>query len=303
VIADAPHPMNLSSAMWTGREMVVVGSEVDDRNRATTGSAVGQAYDPAADTWRDLGAVPVSAQTAAVSLVGERIVAWEHYSPKSAEYLEDEGTWRSVYTPGIEGGECYAQGAAVETAIVTWDCGSPMAWFAETSSWHDIGRPITPDDPVLAFDIGRVYPAGSAVVVDHGEIGVDSAPPRPSHLWLWRAAEPPPRPVAAAGDAKSMVEGFLADWYEPWHVFLPGVASVDVIARSRSGVDAAVLDGRTYRAWNIHDPVATGPGAWTVEVVFRAADAPDVIAVYTVGDGIAADGREGLVITDVRLAP
>src|SRR5262245_51549389 len=128
-LADAPIAMNLSDAGWTGSEMAVVGSAMDRRNEATTRTSQAEAYDPQSDTWRVLPSPPVSAQTAAVDLVGGRLIAWELYGPDSAEWLPAQERWRSLDMGGFEGAECYADGVDVADTLFTWNCGAPSAWF------------------------------------------------------------------------------------------------------------------------------------------------------------------------------
>ena len=89
-LPEMPIAVNLADATWTGHEFVVLGSEIDRRNHASTRTAVAAAYDPVGNSWRLLPDPPVSAQTSAVDTVSGRLVAWEGYSPASAEYLPDE---------------------------------------------------------------------------------------------------------------------------------------------------------------------------------------------------------------------
>ncbi|HEY7478027.1 MAG TPA: hypothetical protein VIB62_07300 [Actinomycetota bacterium] len=192
LLPEAPAGVNLANAAWTDQEVVVVGSEIDDRNRATTTTSIAMAYDPSRDSWRRLPDPPVSAQTADVAFVDGRLIAWEAYSPATAEHVAGEDRWRPLDTGVLRGGECYAQAATVDGALLTWDCGRPAAWLADTSAWVRVGPPAPDLDAGFTFSRGIAYEAGTAVIVEHVEtVPFDGtplvgSPDAPRHLWLWR---------------------------------------------------------------------------------------------------------------------
>lgn len=192
-IADAPIGLNLADAAWDGHEMIVVGSDIDRGNHASSETALALSYDPTADVWRRLPDPPVSPQTSAVSVVRGRIIAWEAYSPAAAEYVRAADHWRQLDTGDLEGGECYAYGVVVEHDIFTWDCGEPAIFSAERSTWVRTGPPRPGLDAGFTYSVGHPYAADDAVVVEHietvkGERGEPyiGSPDAPIHLWLWR---------------------------------------------------------------------------------------------------------------------
>lgn len=311
LLPEAPAGVNLASAVWTGREVVVVGSEIDSRNRATTVTSIAMAYDPAADAWRRLPDPPVSAQTAAAAYIDDRIIAWESYSPAAAEYVPAEDRWRSLDTGELTGSECYAEGASIPDTLVTWDCGWPAAWFAETSSWVRIGAPAP--DLEDSFSLGLAHAAGSVVVAEHVESisdeggGVSVGSPRaPAHLWLWRPPEVAPSYVASpsAHDARDLVDRFMSSWGPGWQAYLLSMASADVISRSRVGEGGLVpLEGENVRDYRVHDGVPADGEAFEVLVEYLRDGEVVATVTYTVGPGTTADGRDAqLVIVDVRPA-
>lgn len=308
-LLDAPIPMNLSDAVWTGDEMVVVGSAMDRRNEATTRTSQAEAFDPQTDTWRVLPSPPVSAQTAAIDLAGGRLSAWELYGPDSAEWVPDEERWRSLDMGGFEGGECYADGVTVADVVFTWNCGAPSALFAGSSEWGPIDPPrVSPSG--LDYGFGRAIAAGSVAIVEeietiegsHGEPYLGS-PDAPVHLWVWKppASAPSSTWTPTRADAENLVGNFLSDWQPGWEPYLLATAETDVIRRCRDGADGlvALTDGAVGN-WNTYR--ATELGADSFEVKAELLRDHEVVETetFTVGPG-TADGRPAqLVITDVR---
>ncbi len=70
-----PIELNLASGMWAGREMLVFGSLLDDRNVADTKTSVGAAYNPATETWRELPTSMLSPPATSAVWVRDRMVA------------------------------------------------------------------------------------------------------------------------------------------------------------------------------------------------------------------------------------
>ena len=311
-LPDAPIGMNLSDAVWTGDEVAVIGSALDNRNSATSRTSLAEVYDPSTDRWQELPAPPISAQTAAAASIDGRLIGWELYGPESAEWLPEEHRWRSLEMGGFEGGECYADGTAVSDTLFTWNCGSPAAWFAQTGAWVPIDRPIEPD-PGFDYSFGWTSPAGDAAVVEeietiagqHGEPYVGSSD-APEHLWLWKPplAAPASTWVPRRTDATDLVGSFLSNWSPGWQPYLPALATGDVIERCRSGAGGLVsLENGAIPNWGDRSAIEIANG--TFDVTFELIRDHQIVGteVFTVGPGTAADGRVGqLVITDVRPA-
>jgi len=313
-IADAPVGMNLADAAWTGREMIVIGSELDDRNVATTKTAVATAYDPSTDSWRRLPDPPISAQTSAISFVDGRVIAWEGYNPSSAEFLIEEGRWRSMDTGDLEGGECYAEGVVSARVLFTWDCGSPAAWIAEDSSWVRLPPvPIELADPSLAYGWASVTAAGSGVVVRQIESVLEEgdpylgSPEAPIHVWLWRPPSMPPMPSSrppTADDAERLTSNFLWAWSYGADPYLPTETTAEVLARLESGSGGlGALAGRRFDTWRYpNKPPVTdlGGGLFEVDVLLSFVGGGNVPVRFEVGPGTTADGRAAqLLVTDV----
>ena len=94
-IADAPLGLNLASGVWSGTEMIAFGSLLDHRNIASTDRAVGEAYDPATDTWRTLAPSALSPQASSSVWVDGGMFSWD-YETHGAWYDAGNDAWGGV---------------------------------------------------------------------------------------------------------------------------------------------------------------------------------------------------------------
>jgi len=307
-IAESPMGMNLANAVWTGKEVVVVGSELDNRNIAETPTAIALGYDPETDVWRRLPDPPLSPQASEAVWFEDRIIAWD-YGGDAAQYLPTEDRWQGLGRQPIDHGECYVHGVAIDGAVLSWDCGYPDAWYPG-AGWVDVeGGPAfdVPADAIVGSQ-GRLVAAGSVAVVENMEnvkedgtvfIGSSDAP---VHLWIWRpSASPEPPPPPTADDAEYLVANFLTWWGEA-EAYLPALATQDVIDRCRHGIGGcARLGGGEIDNWKSGGVIETAPGTFEVSVELRPREGPGVPQVFVVGPGTAADGSDAEpIVTDVR---
>src|SRR5262245_10619237 len=94
-LAEAPLPITAGDAVWSGSEVIVVGSALDGGNHATTSTAVAEAYTPTTDTWRTLPEPPLSPQASASVWFQGNIVAWD-YGSDSATFLTNRDRWQGL---------------------------------------------------------------------------------------------------------------------------------------------------------------------------------------------------------------
>lgn len=152
-IADAPIELNLVSGMWTGREMLVFGSLLDNRNIAETKTSVGAAYDPAADTWRELPPSDLSPQATSAVWVGSRMVAWD-YEVHSQEYDPARNVWSDSVKMPLDFSECYPDSVVVTDLVFGFFCGHAALYDAGSGTWEEIhGGPL--DEEVESEAYGR----------------------------------------------------------------------------------------------------------------------------------------------------
>jgi hypothetical protein len=121
-IADAPFALNLVSAAWTGTEVVLFGSLLDDRNWAETKTSVGAAYAPVTDTWRRLPPSKLSAQATSAALVAGKLVAWD-YRTNYQVYDPVRDRWSGVRPMPLEFSECYPDSEVARWVMFAFFCG------------------------------------------------------------------------------------------------------------------------------------------------------------------------------------
>ncbi len=187
----------------------------------------------------------ISPQTSAIAFVDGRVDRVGGYSPSAAEYLPSENRWRSLDKGDLDGGECYAQGATVGDDVFAWNCGSPIAWFGQTSSWVDIAPPLPATDTRPAYSFGSVTAAGSAVVVQQSESTIGEGggpevgfPDAPVHIWVWLPADMPliaTTTSPTADDAGNLVSALLDAWSRDVEPYLPTYATPAVLTKLESG--------------------------------------------------------------------
>ena len=95
-IADGPIDITDGSAVWTGDEMIVFGAALDGNNHADTPTAIGAAYDPTSDTWRELPPSDLSPQAMTAEWLNGELIAWD-YDQASAGIRPDR---RRLASPG-----------------------------------------------------------------------------------------------------------------------------------------------------------------------------------------------------------
>jgi hypothetical protein len=152
-IAAAPIGLNLISGMWTGREMLVFGSLLDNRNIAKTKTSVGAAYDPATDTWRKLPPSELSPQATSAVWVGNGMVAWD-YEVHSQEYDPARNAWSGSVKMPLEFSECYPDSVVVRDLVFGFFCGHAALYDTGSGTWEEIhGGPL--DEEVESEAYGR----------------------------------------------------------------------------------------------------------------------------------------------------
>lgn len=310
-IAAAPAGMNLANAVRTGDEVVVVGSELNDRNIAETRTAIALAYRPETDTWRRLPDPPLSPQASEAVAFEGRVLAWD-YLADSARYLPGEDRWQGLGRLPLDHGECYVHGVAIEDTVFAWNCGIPDAWYPGVG-WTDVeGGPAARQaeiDETFIGSQGRAVAAGSVAVVEQVDnvrdgrdltIGASDAP---MHLWVWRPLAAPRPPAPDRDDAEYAVTNFLLAW-DGYEVYLPTLATQDVIDRCREGSGGCARLGGGVLAddWRLVDVLGgQDPGSFEVAVDLIPGEGPHIRQVFLVGPGTAADGGDAaLVVLDAR---
>jgi hypothetical protein len=163
-LPPAPLALNKATAVWTGKEMVVLGARLDGNNWSDSKHAQGIAYDPGANAWRVISSFPLSPQASAVAWTGSEVIAWD-YELKAGAYDPARDTWRRLPDIPLRFSECSPTSARVGAVIVAWFCGSGAMFEISSDTWQRMpkapgeifGMPVSagtvvlfPDDPELA---------------------------------------------------------------------------------------------------------------------------------------------------------
>lgn len=183
-LPDAPRVINLGAAVWTdgspehAHEMVIVGAELDNRNDSDLDHAVGIAYDPEMDEWRELPQVPLSPQATTIAWVNEKLIAWD-YALDAAEYDRVTNEWSELPQVPLRGSECYPTSAPIGSSVVAWYCGQAASWDTSEERWRKIELPdeIVAGEPVLAGEV--LLFAGATHEATHNGLWIYSEPGRP----------------------------------------------------------------------------------------------------------------------------
>jgi hypothetical protein len=152
-IADAPVGLNLASGMWTGREVLVFGSLLDNRNIADTGTSVGAAYNPVADTWREMPPSALSPQATSAVWVVDRMVAWD-YELRSQEYDPVRDAWSAPIKMPLDFSECYPDSAVVRNLVFAFFCGRAALYDTGSGTWEEVSGGLL-DEEVESEAYGR----------------------------------------------------------------------------------------------------------------------------------------------------
>jgi hypothetical protein len=136
-VAPSPVGLNLASGVWTGREVIVFGSLLDNGNHADTRTSVGAAYDPSADAWRMLPPSDLSPQASSVAWTGDEMVAWD-YALRAQTYDPASDSWSDRERLPMRPGECYPDSAVVANEVFAFYCGEAALFDPVAGGWTQI---------------------------------------------------------------------------------------------------------------------------------------------------------------------
>lgn len=157
-IAPAPVALNQAgwpspASVWTGQEMVVIGSRLDDDNFSPLRWAVGLAYDPVTDAWRKLPPVKLTFQASTAAWTGTEVIAWD-LDLRAAAYDPKRDAWRRLPGPPLDPCDAYPEGAATDRTVLAKGCGHAL-WDVKADKWIKVGPKKN-----RYYGHGRVVPAG-----------------------------------------------------------------------------------------------------------------------------------------------
>lgn len=198
-IADAPIGLNAASALWDGHEMIVFGSLLNDGNHAASVAAVGEAYDPATDSWRVIAPSTLSPQaSSAVWVPGLGMFAWD-YATQGAWYDPVTDSWSDQQKLPLEAGECYPDSVrATIQSVFAFYCGNVAVYDPAEGRWMRVGGGLT-DVTIEAngqayqlYRFATLAQAGDVVALAATGITVESGVPcygcsgAPTSFWIYK---------------------------------------------------------------------------------------------------------------------
>ena len=166
MIAPAPLALNHAgwpspSTVWTGQEMVVVGSRLDENNATTPPWSLystGLAYNPVTDAWRELPRIRLSPQASTAVWTGSKILAWD-YDLRAATYDPKQDSWRQLPRVPIDSCGAAPDGAATDRMVLAQGCGYAL-WDTQADKWVKAKRKENRN-----YGHGRVVAAGSVFLI------------------------------------------------------------------------------------------------------------------------------------------
>ena len=139
-IADAPIELTDATATWTGEEMIVFGAALAGGNHSETQSAIGAAYDPETDIWREISRSRLSPQASTAAWNGNELIAWD-YLNDSAAYDPATDTWRPLPRIPLDDSECSPESAAVGGFVLGEYCGALTLFDPDDDRWVEVPLP------------------------------------------------------------------------------------------------------------------------------------------------------------------
>lgn len=187
-----PGPLSVrgdAAVVWTGREVVVWGGDVEAFNMGLAGGdralRDGAAYDPMTGRWRMLASspLPASSVTARATWTGEQVVVVRGGSAASWDPVTD--TWTSLPSPGVDLGDDRGVGELVWTGqeVLAPDIG--RRWAFGDDRWKEMAdRSVALERPSATWTGDRLVQVGLAGGVrmlsyDPGADGWDELSPPP----------------------------------------------------------------------------------------------------------------------------
>jgi hypothetical protein len=181
-LPDAPAAIDQGNAVWTSQdpskpqEMIVFGADLDNNNRSRTDHAIGIAYDPSSDTWRELPDVDLSPQASVVAWTGEKAVAWD-YELSGREYDPVANRWRAIGRVPLEFFECYPSTETIGSYVFANFCEQAALWDFVDQGWREIPKPRrpVPGTPIAAGEV--LMFAGATHESQYNSLWIYAPPP------------------------------------------------------------------------------------------------------------------------------
>ena len=254
-------------AVWTGKEMIVVGGLAIEHYAAFNDAA---AYDPTSDRWRKLAPRPDRGRIMGVAWTGTEVFA---LGQKDGIALEDmrsahlynptSNSWRPVraHTSGFNAPDAYWTG----TEVLVWQLGSGALYNPATDTWRDLPPTTVPG----ATAVGRArWLDGAGVLAVQAAINPDNGGPLRAALLLFDPVTTTWRKAADLPEQMQQFHFLYAAWLGTDELFNSGNVTLAYDPRLDRWrrVDLPKGDGEEGPMFSHGTPIGRGRG------VVRAGD-------------------------------
>ena len=162
----APVPRSYTSIVgqWTGREIVLLGTDEMEKGPSTWAAAL----DPSRNAWRTLPQPPLELAATAV-WDGQRLVAWDQNLLTVALDPNTGTSWRNLPDVPVTFSDCSPQGALLGDTVFAEQCGQGAILRPSSATWERIPHPRSlAETPVWTgeealFWVGRFDGSGDGV--------------------------------------------------------------------------------------------------------------------------------------------
>lgn len=160
LIRPMPFPVIDAEVLWTGYEVLVFGTALENAVDPVGAPLVVAAYQPDRDAWRMLPSPPLSAPATAV-WTGRELVAWDLELRAAALEVDRLAAWRALPDLPLDFSQCDPRGVMTRRVVFAEHCGQGAVYRPATGRWTGVthprdlsAQPIWTGDEVL-FWVGR----------------------------------------------------------------------------------------------------------------------------------------------------
>jgi hypothetical protein len=142
-LSPVPHPFVSIVSQWTGREVVVLGTETLEKGPSIAGVAYRHwtaALDPTTGRWRPLPEPSLELAATAV-WDGRRLIAWDQNLNSMALDPARGAGWEDLADLPVDFTDCSPQGARIGAVVFAEQCGQGALWRPWDETWERIPHP------------------------------------------------------------------------------------------------------------------------------------------------------------------
>ncbi len=148
MLSSTPFGLNLFSAVWSGKEVIVFGSYVGAQNNAASPHPVGLSYDPALNTWGEIPqAKGLSPQATSAGWLAGELIAYD-YALNAASFDPATRRWSDLAPlPGRRRSVIRTQGRSEARSSLGTAAVSSRSRTRVSGPRSTVGQPTKPSKP------------------------------------------------------------------------------------------------------------------------------------------------------------